>query len=112
MSIESMLKKSPNNLIAEALEPCVIFKISYQKLLEELETDMGLNVLYRRIIEHSLIASQKKAYTWRYNTASQRYNSLIEEHPEVIKRAPLHLIASYLNMTPETLSRVRSGVMK
>ncbi|MSH99008.1 Crp/Fnr family transcriptional regulator, partial [Escherichia coli] len=41
----------------------------------------------------------------------ERYNLLLEHHPEIIKRAPLSHIASYLLMTPETLSRVRSGVL-
>ena len=48
---------------------------------------------------------------WRFETARERYNQLMEHQPEVIKRAPLSHIASYLLMTPETLSRVRSGIL-
>ncbi len=111
MFIESMLRKEENYLIAETLEPTVVFKLPYNKLLEAIKTDWGLNTLYRKIIEHSLVVSQKKAYTWRFNTAKERYYALLDEHPEIIKRAPLNYIASYINMTPETLSRVRSGVL-
>ena len=46
-----------------------------------------------------------------FESARERYNLLLETHPEIIKRAPLAHIASYLLMTPETLSRVRSGVL-
>lgn len=111
MFIESMLRDETNYLTAEALEPTILFRISYEKLLEATHSDWGLNVMYRRILEHSLVVSQKKAYTTRFNTAKERYNTVLKEHPEVVKRAPLNYIASYINMTPETLSRVRSGVL-
>ena len=61
--------------------------------------------------EVALIVSQTKADSWRFESARERYNLLLETHPEIIKRAPLADIASYLLMTPETLSRVRSGVL-
>ena len=60
---------------------------------------------------NSLIVSQIKADSWRFETARERYNLLLHHHPEIVKRAPLSHIASYLLMTPETLSRVRSGVL-
>ena len=66
---------------------------------------------YQKILEYSLIVSQVKADSWRFESARERYNLLLETHPEIIKRAPLAHIASYLLMTPETLSRVRSGVL-
>ena len=70
-----------------------------------------INMFYRKILEYSLIVSQTKADSWRFESARERYNLLLETHPEIIKRAPLAHIASYLLMTPETLSRVRSGVL-
>ena len=67
-----------------------------------------VNMFYRKILEFSLIVSQVKADSWRFETAHERYNKLMRYQPEVIKRAPLSHIASYLLMTPETLSRVRA----
>ena len=90
MCIESFLKQVPTKLIVETLEPVVF---------------------YQKILEYSLIVSQIKADSWRFESARERYNLLLETHPEIIKRAPLAHIASYLLMTPETLSRVRSGVL-
>ena len=68
------------------------------------------DMFYRKILEYSLIVSQIKADSWRFETASERYHNLLKHHPEVIKRAPMAHIASYLLMTPETLSRVRSNI--
>ena len=98
-------------IMIEALEPSVVYLLPYNKLLTLTEISWEINMFYRKILEYSLIVSQIKADSWRFETARERYNQLMEHQPEVIKRAPLSHIASYLLMTPETLSRVRSGIL-
>lgn len=107
--IESTLKQEPTHLMIEALEPGIVYLLPYNKLMALTEVSWEVNMFYRKILEFSLIVSQVKADSWRFETASERYNQLMRYQPEVIKRAPLSHIASYLLMTPETLSRVRSG---
>ncbi len=109
--IESTLKKEPTRLMIEALEDGVVYLLPYDKLLLLAETSWELNMFYRKALEYSLIVSQIKADSWRFETARERYNFLLRTDPEVVKRAPLSHIASYLLMTPETLSRVRSGAL-
>ncbi|MCI1683382.1 MAG: Crp/Fnr family transcriptional regulator [Bacteroides sp.] len=109
--LESTLKQEPTHLMAEALEPSIVYLLPYDKFLELTEISWEINMFYRKILEYSLIVSQIKADSWRFETARERYNQLMHSHPEVIKRAPLSHIASYLLMTPETLSRVRSGIL-
>ena len=111
MCIESLLKQEPTRLMAEALEPAVVYMLPYDVLQKLLEQSKEINAFYRKVLEYSLIVSQVKADSWRFETARERYNMLMHTHPEVIKRAPLSHIASYLLMTPETLSRVRSGIL-
>ena len=72
--------------------------------------DYEIEVMYRRLLENSLILSQRKADFLRFETANERYARLLKEHPEIVQRAPLSHIASYLLMTPETLSRVRANM--
>ncbi len=109
--IESTLKQEPTHLMIEALEPSIVYLLPYNKLLTLTRISWEINMFYRKILEYSLIVSQIKADSWRFETARERYNQLLEHQPEVIKRAPLSHIASYLLMTPETLSRVRSGIL-
>ena len=45
----------------------------------------------------------------RYRTAAERYESFVESYPEVVLDVPLHYVASYLGMTPQSLSRIRAG---
>ena len=111
MCIESLFRKTPSRLIAEALEPSVVYLLHIDKLHLLMDMSKEINIFYQRILEYSLITSQEKADSWRFETAKERYTRLQQTHPEVIKRAPLSHIASYLLMTPETLSRVRSGAL-
>lgn len=108
--IESTLKQEPTRLMAEALENSIVYLLPYDKFMRLTEVSWEINMFYRKVLEHSLITSQVKADSWRFETARERYNMLLHAHPEIIKRAPLSHIASYLLMTPETLSRVRAGI--
>lgn len=109
--IESTLKHEPTHLMIEALEDSVVYLLPYDKLMLLTEVSWEINMFYRKMLEYSLIVSQIKADSWRFETARERYNHLLQTQAEVIKRAPLSHIASYLLMTPETLSRVRAGIL-
>ena len=111
MCIESFLKQVPTRLIVETLDPSIIYLFPRDMIQKLAKENWEINMFYRKILEYSLIVSQVKADSWRFETARERYNMLMHTHPEVIKRAPLSHIASYLLMTPETLSRVRSGIL-
>ena len=109
--IESVLQQEPTHLMIEALEAGTLYLIPADQLLKLSKESWEINMFYRKMLEYSLIVSQKKADSWRFETARERYLRLMETQPEVIKRAPLAHIASYLLMTPETLSRVRAGAL-
>ena len=107
--LESYLKEEPTRLMIEALEPTIAWDIPKEKIEELALKDAEIGVWYRKLFEASLIESQVKADTLRFEPAHKRYNKLLQLHPEILKRAPLVYIASLLQMTPETLSRVRSA---
>ncbi len=107
--LESYLKEEPTRLMIETLEPTVAWEIPKDRLEMLAQEDASIGAWYRRIFELSLIESQVKADTLRFEPAHERYNKLLQLHPEILKRAPLVYIASLLQMTPETLSRVRSA---
>lgn len=109
--IESFLRQVPSRLIVEALENTVIYGLPHDEVLALGAECYEIEVLYRGLLENSLILSQVKMDMFRMETANERYNRLLREQPEIIKRAPLSHIASYLLMTPETLSRVRASII-
>lgn len=111
MCIRSLFRNQPSELIIEALEKSVVYLIPYQDLILLTEEYDVFRTYIRRLFEFILIMSQEKADSWRFETARERYNRFIKDFPEAAKRASVNHIASYLLMTPESLSRVRSGTL-
>ena len=111
MCIESLFKEEPTRLQVEALEPTLVYALPKAKLEAAAMRNVNLQMLYRKILEESLIQSQIHADLVRFESAPNRYKRLCDLSPQVVLRAPLTYIANYLQMTPETLSRIRSGVL-
>lgn len=109
MCLESLLKQELTRLMIEALEPTIGWEINKLEMDALASKSTEIALLYRKFFEFSLIESQIKADTLRFEPAHERYNKLLQLHPEILKRAPLVYVASLLQMTPETLSRVRSA---
>lgn len=110
MCIESLFKEEPTKLQVEALEPVLIYALPKARLEEVALHNVNIQILYRKILEESLILSQVHADLMRFETAQYRYEKMCKLAPQVTLRAPLVYIASYLQMTPETLSRIRANI--
>ncbi len=111
MCIESLFKQQPTRLQIEALETTILYGLPRVELEQASVKNVNIEILYRKILEESLIISQIHADLVRFETAQERYRRLMQLQPELFLRAPLVYIASYLQMTPETLSRVRAAAV-
>lgn len=111
MCIESLFKEEPSKLQMEALEPTTVYALPKADLERVAMHNVNIQILYRKMLEESLIVSQIHADLVRFETAQDRYKKLCKLCPQVVLRAPLVYIASYLQMTPETLSRVRASTL-
>ena len=111
MSIESLFKEKPSSQQIVALEPTILFALPKKELEHEAVRNVNIQMLYRKILEESLIISQVHADMLRFESAQERYAKLVKRSPQLVLRAPLVYIASYLQMTPETLSRVRTSAL-
>ena len=111
MSIESLFKEKPSMQVIQALEPTIICSLPKAELEAVAMRSVNIQILYRKILEESLIISQQRADMLRFESAQDRYQKLVKSAPQLVLRAPLVYIASYLQMTPETLSRVRTATL-
>ena len=109
LCINSLFLQEPSSMLIEALEDSTVLLMPYDKFIELAQKHPQLATLLRKILEGSLIMSQQKADSWRYETVHERYERFQREYPDAAKRASVNHIASYLLMTPESLSRVRAG---
>ena len=109
MCIESLFLEQPSSLQIIALETTIVFTIPRAALEQVAMRSVNIQILYRKILEESLIQSQVKADMLRFASAQDRYARLVKTQPQLVLRAPLVYIASLLQMTPETLSRVRTA---
>ena len=111
MCIESLFKEQPTKLQVEAIERTIIYALPKVQLESVALHNVNIQILYRKILEESLIISQIHADLVRFETAQDRYRKMCKLNPQVVLRAPLVYVANYLQMTPETLSRVRAAVL-
>jgi CRP-like cAMP-binding protein len=109
-SIESFRTGNPSLFSIESIEPTTVLVIS-KKNFELLEKEMPAyhefmeNVLFHRIIHYSnLFLSRIK------DSPEKRYLDLLQNNPELLRRVPQHYIASFLGITPVSLSRIRNKV--
>ena len=111
MCIESLFLEQPTHLQIKAIEPSTLIALPKAELEAVAMKSVNIQILYRKILEESLILSQIHADMLRFESAQDRYQKLIKRQPQLVLRAPLVYIASYLQMTPETLSRVRTAAL-
>jgi CRP-like cAMP-binding protein len=104
----SFLTDEPSRYNIEAIEDCellLITKSSWDVLLEKVP---AFERYFRILIQNSLIAIQRRLMNSMTETAEEQYTKLIATFPTCLQRVPQHMIASFLGITPETLSRIRS----
>jgi CRP-like cAMP-binding protein len=106
----SFFTGEPSLYNIEALENCellLLTKSSWNMLLEKMP---ALERYFRIIIQNNLIAMQRRLLGSMSETAQEKYTKLVATFPDCIQRVPQHMIASYLGISRETLSRIRRQI--
>lgn len=109
---ESFVNFTPSVYNIDAWEDCELFLISRENTLKLRDQCRAFNELLLKLDEQNTIATQKRITSTISSTAEKRYADFVECYPHFIQRFPQHLIASYLGITKDTLSRVRRKMLK
>lgn len=107
---ESFLIQEPSVLFVEALQPSRMLAINYTNYQKLFELSTDFNKWARLFLERILIGRGKREVELINLTAKERYINFMRRCPDVLHEIPQKYLASYLNMKPETFSRLRSSV--
>jgi CRP-like cAMP-binding protein len=109
LSIRSFFERIPSYLIIHTIESSEVCGIHYNDFMALADQYHEVEKLLRKMVTRSLILSQVRMVSLQFETAYQRYEQLLKNSPQIIQRIPLSYIASFLGVTLETLSRIRSS---
>jgi CRP-like cAMP-binding protein len=110
VSIDSFYDQVPSKDFIQALEDSELFYIAFADLNYMYSTFVEFNVVGRALTNKYLRIWHRQARNIRMLTAEERYHFLLETQPELINRVPVQDLASYLDMSRETLSRMRGRI--
>jgi CRP-like cAMP-binding protein len=108
---ESYVKHTPSIYNIDAWEDCDVLLYTRDEFQNRLSSMPAIIEMIVNVNENFAIAVKKRLASISLS-AEERYTELMKTNPEFLRRFPQHLIASYLGVTKETLSRIRSHAMK
>ena len=108
-SVPSFTTQKPCIEYVEAMENMDLLMLSYDNLQKMYELSPKWERFVRMLAEYAYNEQQKRIYSLIALTAQQRYEQFINERPDLVQRIPQYIIANYLGISPETLSRIRKN---
>ena len=106
-SLESLVQGTRSGLELRTMEPCCVRVIQRDTLLAQVQSDPSLLVEVLTLTQQRLVDYIRLYTSAIAQSPTQRYQSLLAQQPERLARIPLHILASYLGVTPVHLSRIR-----
>jgi CRP-like cAMP-binding protein len=108
----SLFTQKPATLYVDALEDGEVVVVSESAMDELYEAIPQLNKYFRLAYQKGLAFSTNRILHTISNTATDHYQLFLQQFPTVEQRVPQYMIASYLGVTPEFLSKIKSKIMK
>lgn len=97
----------PSRSVIETIEPTVFFSISYESLEQLYEQFPGMERLGRLMITDLFIKSDNRYFNQLKKSTRERFLEYMRNHPQMVQRVPQKYLASFLNIKPETFSRLK-----
>ncbi len=110
VSLDSYIMRKPADLYIEALTELEVTLIDYSQFHKVKKKYAEVMMLDKMFIEYYAVWFEQRLKEFQTMDASQRYLNLLEKEPRIVRLLPVTIIASYLNVSLETLSRIRSKI--
>jgi CRP-like cAMP-binding protein len=108
----SFLTETPTVYNIDCLEETDVLQITKPNLEELYQLVPKLERHFRIILQNAFIASTRRVSSTLIKSAAERYDEFIARYPQIEQRVPNHQIASYLGITPQSLSRIRGKLTR
>jgi CRP/FNR family transcriptional regulator, anaerobic regulatory protein len=105
----SLMSGAPSQYFIDAIEPTDVLALdvpSHQRLIAEVP---GYGAAFRTGLQKHAAAKDQRIVRTLSATAEERYLEFVETYPSIAQRVPQWMLASYLGVTPETVSRIRKN---
>lgn len=110
-SFEGILEKAPSKTTIQALEDSEIFVLDYAKMRKMYNVSSKFENIGRLIGEYYILMLHNQLSSFLLDTPEERYLKLVENNPDLLNKVPLQYIASYIGVTPVSLSRIRKRII-
>lgn len=110
LSMRSYVESKEGYEDIELLENCELYQIDFQQLQQLYNEDLYIANWGRKLAEKELIKTENRLISRQSKPAIEKYKDLLLHHADLVKRVQLTHIASYLGITPVSLSRIRGGL--
>lgn len=107
---DSFVCQRPSYESVEILEDSILYAINYKDLQQLYRQYPEYNIIGRKLTEKYYVELMTRTMSFQFQTATERYHELLEHQPQLFQRTSLGHIASYLGISQETLSRVRTKI--
>lgn len=104
----SFISKEPSPEFIQALEPSTVFYISHEDFYHLLDSIPSWEKFYRHYLENAYVTNTNRLMSFLTLDATERYKKLLEINPKIVRRLSNKIVATYLNISQETLSRLKS----
>ena len=108
----SFLTRTPSSVMLETLEPTILLSLTYDKMEEALDRFPKGERMGRMILYGMYIKKDQNRYDRLSKSTRQRFFDYIEHHSHMLQRVPQKYLASYLQIKPETFSRLKALLAK
>lgn len=109
---ESMDSGLPSKYNVDAIEDSEVLLLKKEDFELIRKTVPAFDDFVNRTLKRNVLVLQERIHVSLSLSAEEKYSNFISKYPSISNRVPLHMIASYLGLSPETLSRVRSQSIK
>jgi CRP-like cAMP-binding protein len=103
----SFYRRVPSTMIIETLEPSVLVSMRYDNVQEVLKTIPEAEYLGRQMMTYLFLKKDERYIKQLNHTTRQRFLNYLKHHPQMLQRVPQKILASYLEIKPETFSRLK-----